>query len=71
MLRALNVEPRDFARDGVRWTEPHGKLIDDVYLAMWEPWAAAQTSPPPRSHCWVKGVVATGIALAEEQPVRT
>jgi hypothetical protein len=70
LLDALNIEPRDFARDGIRWTEPHGELIDDVYLALWDPWAAAQTPPPPTSHCWVKGVVATGIALTEEQPVR-
>src|SRR4051794_40911392 len=63
LLDALNVSPRDFAYNGIRWTKPHGKLIDDVYLAMWEPWAAAQRPRPPRDHCWVKGTVATGITL--------
>lgn len=51
------------ARDGKR--AANGKELDADYVEAWEQW---RPSSVPKSHMWIKGMVATALAVAEEAP---
>jgi hypothetical protein len=41
---------------------PHGKTLDDAFVAAWGRWAATQEIAPAKSHMWIKGacIIALG-----------
>src|SRR4051794_25955573 len=36
-----------------------GKDLDDLFCAAWDAWVATLEVAPPKSHKWIKGVLAT------------
>lgn len=43
------------------------KKVDEAYVDMWEEWRDEQSNRPPKSHMWLKGVVAAALLIAEHQ----
>jgi len=53
------------AKQGKSALGPNAKDVHDAYIAMWEEWRDKQANRPPRSHMWLKGVVAAALLIAE------
>jgi hypothetical protein len=58
------------ARDGKSALGEKSGEVDRAYIAMWEEWQETQPNRPPRSHIWLKGVVAAALAIADTRLVR-
>jgi hypothetical protein len=52
------------ARHGYSALGPAGKLLDGLFCDAWDGWVATLEVAPPKSHKWIKGVLATAIILS-------
>ena len=52
------------ARLGYSALGPQGKALDTLFCAAWDAWVATLPVAPPKSHKWIKGVLATAIILS-------
>jgi hypothetical protein len=41
--------------------------VDSAYVDMWNEWKATQSPVPPKSHMWLKGIVAAALLIAERE----
>jgi hypothetical protein len=43
---------------------PQGKDLDGLFCAAWDKWVAGLDVKPPKSHKWIKGVLAAALILS-------
>lgn len=64
-IAGLPVEEMQAIARGGYSSLPHGKLLDEEYIASWARWTATLETTPPKSHMWIKGVCAAALILTE------
>jgi hypothetical protein len=66
VLGGFNIDMlRRVALKGKSALGEKAKEVDDAYIAMWEEWKDGLSNRPPKSHMWLKGVVAAALLIAE------
>lgn len=64
-VNALSQEDLEaVAHDGYSALGDAGKDLDALFCAAWDAWVASLPVAPPKSHKWIKGVLATAIILS-------